>query len=125
VSSSSEQERGRLEQRARMLFDESVEQLDAHTRSKLTQARHAALGELSRARPWQRWQIWAPAGGLVAAAIVAVAIGFGPGGDASRQAAVPLEDLDIVADAENLDLLQEVEFYSWLADEPAASGDSG
>ena len=40
----------RLEARSRELFEESVERLGARKRSRLTQARHAALEELRQAR---------------------------------------------------------------------------
>ena len=39
-------------------------------------------------------------------------------------AAPPLEDLEVVAGAENLDLLQDVEFYTWLADQSALPADA-
>ncbi len=114
-----------LEMRARAVFDDSVTRLDARTRSRLTQARNAALDELRRPQMrWIRW-LWAPAGGLAAAVIVAAFIATRPGTDAFGPNGLPLEDLDVVASAEELELLQEVEFYAWLAQqtpEPAGGG---
>jgi hypothetical protein len=104
-----------LERKARTLFEDSVERLDAHTRSNLTQARNRALDEVKQGAPRRRW-IWAPAGGLAFAAIVAVVIGSGglrSGGDSD---AVALEDIDIVADSESFEMLEDVEFYTWLQD---------
>lgn len=113
-----------FEQRSAELFNDSVERLDAHTRSRLTQARHAALDELRKSRaPLPRW-LWAPAGGLAAAAIVAVLISTGPREGAQPDAAFAFEDLDIVADAENLELLEDVEFYAWMP-EALYEGDVG
>jgi hypothetical protein len=105
----------RLEQRAQALFEESVERLDARTRSKLTQARHAALDEIKRGSPQWRW-LRAPAGGLAAIAVAAIAIVAWQGGGqrTATDPAVPLDDLEIVADADNLDMLRDVEFYAWL-----------
>jgi hypothetical protein len=113
-----------LERQAKALFDASVERLDGRTRSKLTQARYAALEELqaSRAQPLRRY--WAPSAGLAAAAVLAVVIGINlrPDG-AARDTGLPLEDFDIVADADNIDMLQDVEFYDWVGDQ--GIGDSG
>jgi hypothetical protein len=44
-----------LEERARELFEESVERLDARTRSKLTQARNRALDEAKKGAARRRW----------------------------------------------------------------------
>jgi hypothetical protein len=47
-------ETGTFEQRAREVFDASVDGIDAATRSRLNQARQAATAELERSRrsPW-------------------------------------------------------------------------
>lgn len=111
----------RLEQRSKSLLDRSVEKLDARTRSKLTQARHQALAELRRSRisPWWRW---APVAAMVT---IAAVVFVSPTRNGSQQdsSALLLEDFDLVADAENLELLQDVEFYAWL--EESDGGDSG
>jgi hypothetical protein len=39
-------------------------------------------------------------------------------GAESGAGALALEDIDIVADSENLDMLEDVEFYQWLDDAP-------
>ena len=51
------------------LFDESVEQLDAATLSKLNLGRQAALAELEN--PRAGWVRWAPAAGVTAAVAIA------------------------------------------------------
>jgi NAD(P)H-hydrate repair Nnr-like enzyme with NAD(P)H-hydrate dehydratase domain len=106
-----------LEQRSRELFEDSVGRLDARTRSRLNQARQQALNELNK-RATRRYWLVAPLGGLVAAAVVAVVMMTGRGTNAPGQdsAALPLDDFDIVADADSLELLQDVEFYSWMAE---------
>jgi hypothetical protein len=111
----------RLEQRSKSLLEQSANELDASTRSKLTQARHAALEELSRSRRNPAWR-WAPVAAMVAVAAILVTI---PARDGSRpeSPALLLEDFDLVADAENLELMQEVEFYAWL--DESDGGDSG
>jgi anti-sigma-K factor RskA len=111
----------RLEQRSKSLLDQSAEDLDARTRSRLTQARHAALEELRRSRRSPVWR-WAPVAAMAAVAAVMIAM---PVRDGSRQESptLLLEDFDLVADSENLELLQDVEFYAWL--DESDGGDSG
>jgi hypothetical protein len=105
-----------LEDRAKELFTESVSSLDGRTRSALTQARHAALAEMEGAKRQGAWKFWGPMSGVVAAALF-VAVVFGPIWTTMRpspESAMPFEDFDIVADAENLELLENLEFYAWL-----------
>jgi hypothetical protein len=113
-----------LEVRSKELFDESVERLDARTRSRLTQARHAALDEVRRSRRLRARWLWAPAGGLIVAGVAALLIGVWPGVDPASPGSPALEDLEVVAGTENLDLLQDVEFYTWLADQGAMPADA-
>jgi hypothetical protein len=112
-----------FERRSRALFEASVERLDARTRSRLNQARHVALDELKKGSARRYW-VGLPLGGLAAAALVAVIL-VSWRGQAPTQleaAAMPLDDVDIVADSDNIELLQDVEFYSWLADQGPDSG---
>lgn len=107
-----------FEDKARALFEDSVERLDASTRSKLTQARNRALEEVNAGARRRRW-IWAPVGGAALVAVVAVVM-VSSGGlrSGNESGAMALEDIDIVADSENLDMLEDVEFYQWLDDAP-------
>ena len=108
-----------LEERSRELFDESVERLDARTRSRLNQARQRALDEIKKGSARRYW-LGAPLGGLAAAALIALILirsGGEPTAPAGENASMPLDDFDIVADADNFELIQDVEFYSWLADQ--------
>ena len=43
-----------FEKRTKEILEESTARLDGRTRSRLTQARHAALGQLERPA-WQGW----------------------------------------------------------------------
>ena len=116
-----------VEKRAKELLDESIEHLDGRTLSRLTRARHAALDEVERSRraPLGRW--WMPATGVAMAAVLAIMVGHG-----LRDTTAPalasesnlLDDFEIVADADNLDMLEDVEFYSWLPDD-ASEGTAG
>jgi hypothetical protein len=106
-----------LEQRSRELFEDSVGRLDARTRSRLNQARQQALNELNKGATRRYW-LAAPLGGLAAAALIAVFMvnGHDPMTPGQESAALPLDDFDIVADADSLELLQDVEFYTWMAE---------
>jgi hypothetical protein len=125
-----------LEERSRALFHSSVERLDMATRSRLTQARHAALeaAEGRRARGGGPLRLaLAPVAGLAMAAVLAVALWFGTPlgrhGVAEPQVG-NLEDLELVAasdapSSDAIEMLQEdPDFYAWAdkaADvEPAA-----
>jgi hypothetical protein len=123
-----------FEERSRALFHDSVEGLDFALRSRLTQARHAAVEAASaRRRPWFfRLGVWTPAAGVTAAAVLGVFLWVGsPLGQHAVTVAdgqPSLEDLDIVASSEGsgdaMDMLQDdIEFYDW-ADKAASSGSS-
>jgi len=113
-----------FEERSRVLFRDSVEGLDFALRSRLTQARHAAVEAASmRRRPWFfRIGVWTPTAGVTAAAILGVFLWVGsPLGQHAVTVAdgqPNLEDLDIVASSEGsgdtMDMLQDdVDFYDW------------
>lgn len=110
-----------FEARTKQVFDRSVSEIDAPTRSRLTQARHRALQELSSRSAWRSTWHWsfAPAGALAAAALVAFLV-FRQGEpvtDLTLQAAAG--DLEILLGEEELEMLdEELEFYAWLEEQP-------
>lgn len=110
---------GELERKSRAAFDESVESLDAASRSRLTRARARALEELQHRRAaWS--STWVPAGVAAAAALAAVMLWQGEEGvaPAATPAFAALEDLDLVAGGEDLAMFDEDhEFYAWAVDE--------
>jgi len=119
-----------FEERTRKLFDASVDNVDMRVRSRLTQARYAALEAAARPRRFFLGT-WLPsAAGITAAAVLAVALWFGaPHGVHAPAAADPqasLEDLEIVASSDEnsdpMEMLQDdPEFYDWAAQNAAAS----
>lgn len=116
----------RIGERARAAFDASVDGLDAATRSRLTQARHAALAELERPRP--RLAGWLPAAALAASAVVAVGLWVQLGApgqppEGSGVASFVGEDLELLTAGEDLDMLDEdIEFYAWAASGAGGNG---
>lgn len=104
--------------KAKELFDQSVDGLDAETRSRLNRGRHEALAQLRpgvRYRQWLQWnQRTLPAAGVAAAAVVAVLIWTGrpPVDDLTPPATA--SDFEILLAEDSFEMLQELEFYSWI-----------
>jgi len=102
-------------QSAKDLFEDSVERIDAATLSKLNQSRQAALAEISPAQSVQRLVRWMPAGGLAAAAVIAVVMLRGPGDPDFPIAPESTEsDFEILLGSDSLEMIEELEFYSWI-----------
>lgn len=116
-------EERRLEEfarRTREILQESLTHIDGATRSRLTQARYAALreagGSRSRSSMWQRRL----AAGAIAAAVLAVLVVVGQQGASpplQANAGAPGEDIELLADADALALAAEpvddYDFYEW------------
>ena len=109
---------------AKGAFDDSVERLDAAALSRLNQGRHAALEQLASGNSKATWMRWAPAGGVAAAALVTIIVMRGP-----EMESMPVEvasDFEILLEDESLQMLEDLEFYSWLDDvDLDASGNVG
>jgi hypothetical protein len=128
-----EQPRDSFEERAQALFRDSVEGLDFAMRSRLSQARNAALeAAAARRRPWfLRIGVLTPAAGVTAAAVLGAFLWLGsPLGQHAVTVAdgqSNLEVLDLVASVDEgsgdaMDMLQDdIEFYDW-ADKAANPG---
>ena len=105
-----------FEKRTQEVLEESVSRLDGRTRSRLTQARHAALAQLEQpARHW--WRSYVPAGAAAAVAVLAVVMWSKP---TDLPAANPAEDMELLADADAPDFVddgEDLEFYEWAAGE--------
>jgi hypothetical protein len=122
-----------FEERSRLLFQDSVEGIDMRIRSRLTQARSAALAAADR-RPWfSGFRMWTPAAGVTAVAVLGVALWMGlPGHHAGTMADAQsnLEDLELVASTDEssgdaMEMLQDdIDFYDFAdnaaSPEPAA-----
>ena len=111
----SEQVKNSLEERSRALFHDSVENLDMRVRSRLTQARHAALeASVSRRRGHVAW--WAPAAGVTAAAVIGMALFFGA--PSARHGQVSLVDGQSIEDLELLATENSGDTVEMLQDDP-------
>lgn len=111
-------DRTEFEKRTQEILEEGTARLDGRTRSRLTQARHAALAQLER--PARRWGgAWMPAGAGAAVAMLAVVLWVGkpqaPEVVADNGA---VDDMVMLAEAPDfLDDTDDFEFYEWAADE--------
>ena len=108
-----------FERNARAVLEQSLSRIDARTRSRLNQARHAALEAAgARRRAWWRSLTLLPTAGAAAAALlVAVLLLWHrqPGGESAVLEAQHVEDMELLADGEALELLDgwDGPFYEW------------
>jgi len=114
---SNETEQQAFERRAGELLRDSADSLDAATRSRLTQARHAALENISARPAWLDLRVLAPGGAVAAAAVVAVVLWTGGAPRPAGEAGGPFDDIELLADADAYELSQEsdLEFIEWAA----------
>lgn len=117
-----------FEQQLHALLEESVQRVGGRARSRLNQARHAAVAEaarrsrwglpLLRTGAWMRLHLWMPASGAVAAAVLVAFVlwlhaphGY-PAAEANQTSAA---DLDLIADRDGMDIMQsgDGQFYEW------------
>ncbi|HET7811380.1 MAG TPA: DUF3619 family protein [Steroidobacteraceae bacterium] len=115
---SQENEPSAFEKRTREVLEESTARLDGRTLSRLTQARHAALEQ--QARPArQAWRTLMPVGAAAAGVLAVVMITGRHGGDVQPGVEGPMDDLELLADADAPDFVdgEDLEFYEWAAGE--------
>jgi hypothetical protein len=134
-----------FEHRLQALLEESVQRVGGRARSRLTQARHAAIAEAARSSRWRPlralvrsrpYLLWMPTAGAMAAAVLVAFVLWPhapqryPGVEATP---TNVEDLDLVADREGMDLVQsgDGQFYEWAmaqaddGDQPAGTSPGG
>jgi hypothetical protein len=122
-------EQSEFERRAAELLRASADGLDGATRARLARARNAALEPATRTRGWLDFRHLAPVG-ATAAAVLATVLILGPDkpaapvNDATGSA---LYDMDLLADADALDIAQEtdLEFIEWAAAQAELEGTGG
>ena len=111
-----------FERRARALLTQSAEQLPGAVRSRLTQARFAAVAARSARAPAFARR-WVPAGAAVAAALALLVlyVPHGRGLIENPVANAGLEDIELLTDNDavplNGDQDVDYDFYEWAANE--------
>jgi hypothetical protein len=117
-----------FERRMRVVLEEGAARTDARVRSRLNRARHAALEAAATPARKSVWRLrpLMPATGAVAAALVLAIVLWGR----SPQHILPtdgsqssVEDLDLIADDEALNLMEEGDrsFYEWAVSQEDGS----
>ena len=109
--------------RAKEVFDQSVLALDAETQSRLNRGRHEALAQAAPDIGYGQWLRWAPATGIAAAAVVAVVVLTGRPRVNELTLPATASDFEILLDQESFEMLEELEFYSWIGLEADLNGD--
>ena len=104
------------------VLDESADDLDAATLSRLHRARLAAI-ETSRTR---RAAVWAWPALFAAAASLALAVLIWPAAqaplDSTPDSVIAAGDLELLAADADLALYEDLEFYAWLDTQQSADG---
>jgi hypothetical protein len=120
-----------FERQTRMVLEESVLRVDGRVRSRLNQARQAAVeAAAARRHPFfGRFFTLVPTAGAAAAALLVVMVLWHRGPQADLpvpESAHPAEDLELLADGDALDLIQDGDgsgsFYEWAADQTEGNG---
>ncbi|TLZ27985.1 MAG: hypothetical protein E6K25_11515 [Gammaproteobacteria bacterium] len=107
-----------FERNARVLLEQSLSRIDGRTRSRLNQARQAALEAAGARRTawWRSLTLMPTVGAAAAALLVAVVLWHRqPAGEPPVLEAQHAEDMDLLADSEALELLDgwDGPFYEW------------
>lgn len=120
-----------FERQSRLVLEESVLRIDGRVRSRLNQARQAAVEAASaKRRPmFGRFFALVPTAGAAAAALLVAMVLWHRAPDGEPHVVVAdlhPGDLELMADGEGLDLVQDGDgsgsFYEWAADQSEASG---
>ncbi len=98
----------------RQTLDLSAEQLDVDISRRLRLARAKAVERYT-----EKHSYWKPAGGFALASLLLVAIGvwqFGGFTDGNKFNGMPvaMDDLELIASSDSLQLYENLDFYQWL-----------
>lgn len=98
---------------AKRVLDCTVHEMDQAVALRLQRGRLAALERKPRRSVRMMW-----ASGLAAASLAALAVYlWAPPPISQQNAAVPLDDFELVTSVENVELAEDLEFFHWLADD--------
>jgi hypothetical protein len=87
----------------------SVNNIDAATQSKITQARHRALDQYSSKQPLHLWL----SATAVATSCVAILIFLLYPAQQNSEPAL-LDEFELISNIDDMEVLEELEFYQWL-----------
>jgi hypothetical protein len=98
-------------------LDHSVEHLDAHTLSRLSQARHRALGQVKRPRLFDSQWLKAASFAVLVVTVVNGWLLF----STPEVQQMNTDDFEILIANEDFELVQELDFVAWMIEEDHAS----
>lgn len=109
-----------LENQARILLDESVENLSPDVTRRLQQARNIAL---ESAKPRSLWSYYPQALTVMfALVVISMSLSFSPefnntGSDTTTDIAMAIEsEIEMLTANENIDFMEDLEFMQWLVE---------
>lgn len=106
-----------FEQRSRAELRRAVADLSPEVRARLDEMAALAAREAPGGRRRRIWRVALPLGGGLAAATLAVFMW--PSADlAPARPGGPADDMALLLNVDNLDLLEQMEFYQWLERQP-------
>ena len=115
-----------FERRVKADLHELVSSTSPELCARIARATDAALREGER--PPRRWLpgLLLPMSGLAALGALVVVVNFSnrPGDLPAKPSAVAADDVALLLNVDNLDLLEQMEFYLWLEREPSAFDDA-
>ena len=101
--------------RVRAALDESSEQLEPGIRSRLNRIRHEAVARQKGRRMRRRgWHLTAGLAATAAAALLVLLLPINRSIEKTPLAAI--DDIEILASNDPLEIYEDMEFYSWLSD---------
>ena len=101
-------------------LDQQADALDGKTLSKLNQARQAAIQHVGHKPGFSLTRAWVPLGG-VAAAILLTSIFMFKADEMATLTDGPVDEMEIIASSDSLDLYEQLDFYMWLLEEDAGA----
>ncbi|MDH4274822.1 MAG: hypothetical protein OEW08_07270 [Gammaproteobacteria bacterium] len=109
-------------QEVRAALDVQTAGIDAQTLTQLRRARARAMASLQPTglRAWARGRTWSA---LAVTATVVLTVSIWPTTPPPRAIPHAMEDIELLAVDENIEFYEDLEFYTWLADEDATVAD--
>ncbi len=102
----------------RETLDKSVTELDTRTAERLRRARLTAVEAAGTAIPrWFGIPRWAAASGITAFAVLVLTLSLWLAVPRQNTQVAQVEDMDILAANEHLEVYENMDFYRWLADD--------
>jgi hypothetical protein len=101
-------------------LDQQTEALDGETLSRLNRARQAAIQHAEHKPGLSLTRAWVPLGGVAAAILLTSIFMF----KAEEMAIVTdgaVDEIELIASSDNLDLYEQLDFYMWLLEEDAGA----